>query len=183
MNKINNPFALHRISLIEPGPVHTEFEAKMIEEVKQREYPGTDDDTLHYFKTVYLRSCISIFELLGQTPDDIARVSSQPVPYVFLQHWLILQAWPQLLCLFVHPLTFLQCIKKVIESSKPRFRNITNPLYAPLVAMKYADETGNMSVHTFYHMLFSLGPVLHVSATALKYLRLSCLRNRTVSPD
>lgn len=75
LTKINNPLARHRISLIEPGPVHTEFERKMIEEVKQKEYPGTDDDTLYYFKIVYLRSCISIFELLGQTPDEIAKVS------------------------------------------------------------------------------------------------------------
>lgn len=65
----------HRLSLIEPGPVHTEFEAKMIEDVKKKEYPGTDPDTLHYFKNVYLPSSVDIFETLGQRPDDIARVS------------------------------------------------------------------------------------------------------------
>lgn len=67
-------FPLRRLSLIEPGPVHTEFEAKMIQDVKQKEYPGTDPDTLHYFKNVYLPSSVDIFETLGQTPDDIARV-------------------------------------------------------------------------------------------------------------
>lgn len=71
--------SLRRLSLIEPGPVHTEFEAKMIQDVKQKEYPGTDPDTLHYFKDVYLPSSVDIFETLGQTPDDIARVSSQAV--------------------------------------------------------------------------------------------------------
>lgn len=65
----------HRLSLIEPGPVHTEFEAKMIEDVKKKEYPGTDPDTLHYFKNVYLPSSVDIFETLGQRPDDVARVS------------------------------------------------------------------------------------------------------------
>ncbi len=66
--------SLRRLSLIEPGPVHTEFEAKMIQDVKQKEYPGADPDTVHYFKNVYLPSSVDIFETLGQTPDDIARV-------------------------------------------------------------------------------------------------------------
>lgn len=55
--------------------MHTEFEAKMIQDVKQKEYPGADPDTVHYFKNVYLPSSVDIFETLGQTPDDIARVS------------------------------------------------------------------------------------------------------------
>lgn len=59
--------------------MRTEFETKMIEEVKQKECPGADPDTVHYFKNVYLPSSIDIFETLGQTPDDIARVSSHAV--------------------------------------------------------------------------------------------------------
>lgn len=134
--------------MIEPGPVHTEFEAKMIQDVKQKEYPGADADTVNYFKNVYLPSSVDIFETLGQTPDDIARVT-----------------------------------KKVIEASSPRFRNLTNPLYTPIVALKYADETGGLSVHAFYHMLFNLGPLMHVSMTAMKYLTCGCLRSRTVAPN
>lgn len=61
--------------MIEPGPVHTEFEAKMIQDVQQKEFPGADADTVNYFKNVYLPSSVDIFETLGQTPDDIARVS------------------------------------------------------------------------------------------------------------
>lgn len=61
--------------MIEPGPVHTEFEAKMVQDVKLKEFPGADADTVHYFKDVYLPSSVDIFETLGQTPDDIARVS------------------------------------------------------------------------------------------------------------
>ncbi|GLD71543.1 retinol dehydrogenase 8-like protein [Lates japonicus] len=136
------------LSMIEPGPVHTEFEVKMIQEVKQRDCPGADADTVHYFKNVYLPSSVDIFEVLGQTPDDIAK-----------------------------------CTKKVIEASSPRFRNMTNPLYTPIVALKYADETGGLSVHAFYHMLFNLGPLMHVSMTAMKYLTCGCLRSRTVSPN
>lgn len=77
----------------------------------------------------------------------------------------------------------LQCTKKVIEASRPRFRNLTNPLYTPIIALKYADETGGLSVHAFYHMLFHLGPLMHVSLTAMKYLTCGCLRSRTVSPN
>ncbi|XP_036387137.1 retinol dehydrogenase 8-like [Megalops cyprinoides] len=136
------------LSMVEPGPVHTEFEAKMVEDVSKKEFPGADPDTVHYFKNVYLPSSVDIFEALGQTPDDIAR-----------------------------------CTKKVIESSRPRFRNMTNPLYTPIVALKYADETGGLSVHAFYNLLFNLGPLMHVSMNMLKCLTCGCLRSRTISPD
>lgn len=39
------------------------------------EYPGVDADTVRYFKDVYLPSSIDIFEAMGQTPEDIAKVS------------------------------------------------------------------------------------------------------------
>lgn len=68
----------HRLSLIEPGPVHTEFEAKMMEEVARMEFPGADADTVRYFKDVYIPSSIDIFEAMGQKPDDIAKVSREP---------------------------------------------------------------------------------------------------------
>uniref|UniRef100_A0A673GGW4 Retinol dehydrogenase 8-like n=1 Tax=Sinocyclocheilus rhinocerous TaxID=307959 RepID=A0A673GGW4_9TELE len=137
-----------RLSLIEPGPVHTEFETKMMEEVAKMEYPGADADTVRYFKDVYIPSSIDIFEALGQTPEDIAK-----------------------------------CTKKVIESSRPRFRNLTNSLYTPIVAMKYADETGGLSVHTFYNLLFNFGSLMHITMSILKCLTCSCLRRRTISPD
>ena len=63
-----------RLSMIEPGPVHTEFETKMMEDVAKMEYPGVDADTVRYFKDVYLPSSIDIFEAMGQTPEDIAKV-------------------------------------------------------------------------------------------------------------
>lgn len=67
----------HRLSMIEPGPVHTEFETKMMENVAKMEYPGADPDTVRYFKDVYLPSSIDIFEAMGQTPEDIAKVSKK----------------------------------------------------------------------------------------------------------
>ncbi|XP_060910976.1 retinol dehydrogenase 8-like [Labrus mixtus] len=136
------------LSMIEPGPVHTEFEAKLMQDVKEKEYPEADPDTVHYFKHFYLPSSVNIFELLGQAPDDIAR-----------------------------------CTKKVIEASSPRFRNLTNPLYTPIIAMKYADETGDLSVNGFYHMLYNMGSLLNGTVIAMKYLTCGCLRSRTITPD
>lgn len=63
--------------MIEPGPVHTEFETKMMEDVAKMEYPGVDADTVRYFKDVYLPSSIDIFEAMGQMPEDIAKVREQ----------------------------------------------------------------------------------------------------------
>ncbi|XP_075894766.1 retinol dehydrogenase 8a isoform X2 [Nelusetta ayraudi] len=136
------------LSMIEPGPVHTEFEKKMMEDVAKMEFPGVDADTVRYFKDVYLPSSIDVFEAMGQTPEDIAK-----------------------------------CIKKVIESNSPRFRNLTNSLYTPIVALKYADETGGLSVNTFYNLLFNFGPLMHITMSILKCLTCSCLRRRTISPN
>ncbi|KAG9278988.1 retinol dehydrogenase 8 [Astyanax mexicanus] len=137
-----------KLSLIEPGPVHTEFESKMMDDVAKMNFPGTDPDTVRYFKDVYMPSSIDIFEAMGQMPEDIAK-----------------------------------CTKKVIESTSPRFRNLTNSLYTPIVAMKYADETGGLSVHTFYNLLFNFGSLMHITMSILKCLTCSCLRRRTISPD
>ncbi|XP_061080547.1 retinol dehydrogenase 8-like isoform X2 [Conger conger] len=133
------------VSMIEPGPVHTEFEVKMMEDVAKMEYPGADADTVRYFKDVYLPSATDIFQAMGQTAEDIAR-----------------------------------CTKKVMESSRPRFRNLTNSLYTPIVALKYADETGGLSVHTFYNLLFNMGPLMHITMNILKCLTCRCFRSRTV---
>ncbi|PWA17790.1 hypothetical protein CCH79_00008167 [Gambusia affinis] len=137
-----------RLSMIEPGPVHTEFETKMMEDVAKMDFPGVDADTVRYFKDVYLPSSIDIFEAMGQTPEDIAK-----------------------------------CTKIVIESERPRFRNLTNSLYTPIVALKYADETGGLSVNTFYNLLFNFGPLMHITMSILKCLTCSCLRRRTISPN
>ncbi|XP_013880057.1 retinol dehydrogenase 8a isoform X1 [Austrofundulus limnaeus] len=137
-----------RLSMIEPGPVHTEFEMKMMEDVSKMDFPGVDADTVRYFKDVYLPSSTDIFEAMGQTPEDIAK-----------------------------------CTKMVIESDSPRFRNLTNSLYTPIVALKYADETGGLSVNTFYNLLFNFGPLMHITMSILKCLTCSCLRRRTISPN
>lgn len=184
--------------MIEPGPVHTEFETKMMEDVAKMEYPGVDADTVRYFKDVYLPSSIDIFEAMGQTPEDIAKVRKH---FSHLSHkffrvppshcWVslitsaniqtahrLIESVKTLFCF-----SSLQCTKKVIESSSPRFRNLTNSLYTPIVALKYADETGGLSVNTFYNLLFNFGPLMHITMSILKCLTCSCLRRRTISPN
>lgn len=166
--------------MIEPGPVHTEFETKMMEDVAKMEYPGVDADTVRYFKDVYLPSSMDIFEAMGQMPDDIAKVREHV--YTKSASGIKIQRCVLLIQTFLC-FSSLQCTKKVIESNSPRFRNLTNSLYTPIVALKYADETGGLSVNTFYNLLFNFGPLMHITMSILKCLTCSCLRRRTVSPN
>uniref|UniRef100_A0A8C4TIC1 Retinol dehydrogenase n=1 Tax=Erpetoichthys calabaricus TaxID=27687 RepID=A0A8C4TIC1_ERPCA len=136
------------VSLIEPGPVNTEFEMKLMEEVAKSEFPGADADTVRYFKDVYLPASHEIFVTLGQSPDTVAKE-----------------------------------VIKVIAMRKPVFRYLTNSLYTPLVAMKYADESGNLSVRSFYNLLFNYGTIFHLSMNLLKCITCNCFRRRTVTPS
>lgn len=63
-----------RISLVEPGPVMTEFEAKVYEEAERADYSRTDPETADIFTNLYLRNSKDVFASLGQTPEDIAEV-------------------------------------------------------------------------------------------------------------
>ncbi|XP_067877298.1 retinol dehydrogenase 8-like isoform X2 [Heterodontus francisci] len=136
------------VSMIEPGPVNTEFEMKLMEEVSRSEFPGTDSETIRYFKDVYLPASHDIFATMGQTPDTIAEATI-----------------------------------KVIKMEQPVFRYQTNMLYTPLTALKYADNTGNLSIRMFYNLLFKHGTLLKISLNCLRILTCNCFRNRAVSPN
>ncbi|XP_007910403.2 retinol dehydrogenase 8-like [Callorhinchus milii] len=136
------------VSMIEPGPVNTEFEMKLMEEVSQSEFPGADPVTVQYFKDVYLPASHDIFMTMGQTPDAIA-----------------------------------QATMKVISMERPVFRYQTNVLYTPLIAMKYADNTGNLSVRTFYNLLFNHGTMFKISLTLLRIITCNCFRSGEISPN
>uniref|UniRef100_A0A8C0U7L5 Retinol dehydrogenase 8 n=1 Tax=Cyanistes caeruleus TaxID=156563 RepID=A0A8C0U7L5_CYACU len=64
------------ISLVEPGPVMTEFETKLYEEAERADYSRTDPETAKIFTELYLRNSRDVFTSLGQTPEDIAEVTS-----------------------------------------------------------------------------------------------------------
>ncbi|KAL2764320.1 retinol dehydrogenase 8, partial [Daubentonia madagascariensis] len=61
------------ISLVEPGPVATEFEGKLLAQVSSAEFPGTDPDTLRYFRDFYLPASRELFRSVGQRPQDVAQ--------------------------------------------------------------------------------------------------------------
>uniref|UniRef100_W5N7U9 Retinol dehydrogenase n=2 Tax=Lepisosteus oculatus TaxID=7918 RepID=W5N7U9_LEPOC len=60
------------ISLIEPGPVVTEFEAKLYEDAEHGDYSSTDPDTAEMFTNMYLNNSKVIFNSIGQSPEEIA---------------------------------------------------------------------------------------------------------------
>lgn len=66
------------VSLVEPGPVATEFEGKLMEQVSTAEFPGTDPDTLRYFRDSYLPASRELFRNVGQSPQDVVQVSGGP---------------------------------------------------------------------------------------------------------
>uniref|UniRef100_G1PZH5 Ketoreductase domain-containing protein n=1 Tax=Myotis lucifugus TaxID=59463 RepID=G1PZH5_MYOLU len=61
------------ISLVEPGPVGTAFEEKLLEQVSTAQFPGADPDTLRYFRDLYLPASRELFRCLGQSPQDVAQ--------------------------------------------------------------------------------------------------------------
>ncbi|XP_062454311.1 LOW QUALITY PROTEIN: retinol dehydrogenase 8 [Rhea pennata] len=133
------------ISMVEPGPVNTDFELKLMEEVSRREYPGADAATVRYFRDVYLPASQEIFATLGQSPTAVA-----------------------------------EAVARVVGARRPAFRTQTNRLYTPLVALKYADPSGDLSVRTYYRLLFRYGTLFQLSMAALRCLTCACCRRRVV---
>ncbi|KAE8574877.1 hypothetical protein XENTR_v10003616 [Xenopus tropicalis] len=60
------------LTLVEPGPVVTEFELKVNEEAIRGDYSKTDLETAEMFINFYLKNTKAIFSSLGQTPEDVA---------------------------------------------------------------------------------------------------------------
>ncbi|KAH0628977.1 hypothetical protein JD844_010665 [Phrynosoma platyrhinos] len=131
------------ISMVEPGPVNTEFEMKLMEDVARSEFPGADAATVRYFKEIYLPASHEIFTTMGQTPESVAKA-----------------------------------VVNVIAKERPPFRTQTNTLYTPLVALKYADTSGDLSVGTYYNLLFRFTGLFHLSMSFLKCITCSCFRRR-----
>ncbi|KAM4691732.1 retinol dehydrogenase 8-like [Rhinophrynus dorsalis] len=60
------------LTLVEPGPVVTEFELKVCEDAIHGDYSKTDPETADMFTNYYLKNSNAIFSSLGQAPEDIA---------------------------------------------------------------------------------------------------------------
>ncbi|XP_019357167.1 PREDICTED: coiled-coil domain-containing protein 18 isoform X4 [Gavialis gangeticus] len=61
-----------RLSLIEPGPVITEFEKKVYEDGMKMDLSAADEETAHMFTDVYLKNYNQIFQSLGQSAEEVA---------------------------------------------------------------------------------------------------------------
>ncbi|XP_012789967.2 retinol dehydrogenase 8 [Sorex araneus] len=66
-------FNIH-VSLVEPGPVSTGFEGKILEQAASTENLDTDPDTLCSFRDCYLPASRELFSSVGQKPQDVAQV-------------------------------------------------------------------------------------------------------------
>jgi hypothetical protein len=70
-----HPCPIPSVSLVEPGPVTTDFEGKLLAQVSTAEFPGTDPDSLGYFRDLYLPASRELFRSVGQSPQEVAQVS------------------------------------------------------------------------------------------------------------
>ncbi|XP_010777615.1 retinol dehydrogenase 8 [Notothenia coriiceps] len=61
-----------KTTLVEPGPVVTEFERKVYEDAESMDLSGTDKETAKIFREIYLPYSKKIFASLGQTPEEVA---------------------------------------------------------------------------------------------------------------
>ncbi|XP_074512475.1 retinol dehydrogenase 8 isoform X2 [Sebastes fasciatus] len=61
-----------KTTLVEPGPVVTEFERKVYEDAEKMDLSGTDEETAKIFREVYLPYSKKVFAALGQTPEEVA---------------------------------------------------------------------------------------------------------------
>ncbi|XP_021026845.1 retinol dehydrogenase 8 [Mus caroli] len=67
------------ISMVEPGPVTTDFEGKLLAQVSKAEFPDADPDTLGYFRDLYLPASRELFRSVGQSPQDVAQVIAKVI--------------------------------------------------------------------------------------------------------
>ncbi|XP_062388838.1 retinol dehydrogenase 8 [Sardina pilchardus] len=61
-----------KMTLVEPGPVVTEFERKVYEDAADMDLSGTDEETAKIFRQIYLPYSRKVFTSLGQTPEEVA---------------------------------------------------------------------------------------------------------------
>uniref|UniRef100_A0A8D0GAK5 Retinol dehydrogenase n=1 Tax=Sphenodon punctatus TaxID=8508 RepID=A0A8D0GAK5_SPHPU len=61
-----------QLSLIEPGPVITDFERKVFEDGMKMDLSAADEETADMFTNIYIKNYKQIFQVLGQSAEDIA---------------------------------------------------------------------------------------------------------------
>ncbi|KAK2916688.1 hypothetical protein QQF64_025270 [Cirrhinus molitorella] len=66
-----------KMTLVEPGPVVTEFEKKVYEEAEKMDLSETDEETARIFRQIYLPYSHKVFNSVGQTPEEVAEQTLQ----------------------------------------------------------------------------------------------------------
>ncbi|CAM4343021.1 unnamed protein product [Leuciscus chuanchicus] len=66
-----------KMTLVEPGPVVTEFEKKVYEEAEKMDLSETDEETAQIFRQIYLPYSRRVFHAIGQTPEEVAEQTFQ----------------------------------------------------------------------------------------------------------
>uniref|UniRef100_A0A671QZS8 Zmp:0000001048 n=1 Tax=Sinocyclocheilus anshuiensis TaxID=1608454 RepID=A0A671QZS8_9TELE len=66
-----------KMTLVEPGPVVTEFEKKVYEEAEKMDLSETDEETARIFRQIYLKYSHKVFNSVGQTPEEVAEQTLQ----------------------------------------------------------------------------------------------------------
>ncbi|XP_073705694.1 retinol dehydrogenase 8 [Garra rufa] len=66
-----------KMTLVEPGPVVTEFENKVYEEAEKMDLSETDEETAHIFRQIYLPYSRKVFTSIGQMPEEVAEQTLQ----------------------------------------------------------------------------------------------------------
>ncbi|XP_004071663.1 retinol dehydrogenase 8 [Oryzias latipes] len=61
-----------KTTLVEPGPVVTEFEKKVYEDAEKMDLSEADEETARIFWEIYLPYSKKVFLSLGQTPEEVA---------------------------------------------------------------------------------------------------------------
>uniref|UniRef100_A0A673BYQ9 Zmp:0000001048 n=1 Tax=Sphaeramia orbicularis TaxID=375764 RepID=A0A673BYQ9_9TELE len=65
-----------KTTLVEPGPVVSEFERKVYEDATKMDLSGTDEETARIFREIYLPYSKKVFASLGQTSEEVAEVNN-----------------------------------------------------------------------------------------------------------
>ncbi|XP_051569770.1 retinol dehydrogenase 8 isoform X2 [Myxocyprinus asiaticus] len=66
-----------KMTLVEPGPVITEFERKVYKEAENMDLSETDEETAQIFRQIYLPNSHKVFTSIGQTPEEVAEQTLQ----------------------------------------------------------------------------------------------------------
>nr|XP_009298064.1 retinol dehydrogenase 8-like isoform X2 [Danio rerio] len=66
-----------KMTLVEPGPVVTEFERKVYEEAETMDLSETDEETAQIFRQIYLPYSRRVFHSIGQTPEEVAEQTTR----------------------------------------------------------------------------------------------------------